>query len=158
MPLVGHGAVTYDRARVTDVEPIYELVSRSVPVEQCHEERIAAPRYRQASATGPLLGAIIGGAIGNAVGHKKRNKQVGTLVGAVLGGSIGADITRDHSRRHGRRYTVQEVCDTHYEVHQEEQLAGYRVSYVYGGSSYTTRMSRDPGETIRVRVRVSPAE
>ena len=33
---------------------------------------------------------------------------------------------------------------------------GYRVSYEYGGEVYTTRMATHPGETIRVRVHVTP--
>ncbi len=159
VPGLASADVTYDRARVVDVDPIYELVSDSVPVEQCREERVPVYRHHRANASAPILGAIIGGAIGNAVGHKKRNKQVGTVVGAMLGGAIGADVSRQNRHRDypGERYRYEQVCDTHYEVRQHEQLTGYRVSYVYGGTTYSTRMRRDPGEYIRVRVRVSPA-
>ncbi len=150
-------ATTYDRADVVSVHPVYETVAFSTPVEQCHEERVAY-RSGRASATGPILGAIIGGAIGNAVGHKKRNKQVGTAVGALLGGSIGADVSRRN--RYGERvsYRTEEVCDVVHETREEERLMGYDVSYVYGGTTYRTRMNRHPGDTLRVRVRVSPAE
>lgn len=156
MPFVAN-ASTYDQAQVISAEPVYETIRREVPVQACHQEEVAYRSGRNRSATGPILGAIIGGAIGNAVGHEKRNKQVGTVVGAVLGGSIGADISR-RQRSGPVDYRTEEVCDTRYEVRSEEQLAGYDVRYVYAGTTYQTRMPRDPGDTLRVRVRVSPAE
>ena len=162
MPATAMGATTYDRAKVVDVEPVLETISYNVPVEQCRQERVrySKPRQQRASATGPLLGAIIGGAIGNAVGHEKRNKQVGTVVGALLGGSIGADISRrNHSHYGGTvRYGTEQVCNVMHEVHEEERLAGYSVTYVYAGETYTTRMRRDPGDSIRVRVSVRPVD
>ncbi|NKB99751.1 MAG: glycine zipper 2TM domain-containing protein [Pseudomonadales bacterium] len=154
-PMFALSASTYDEAEVVAVEPIYETVSREIPVQACREEQVTYQTGRNRSATGPILGAIIGGALGNAVGHEKRNKQVGTVVGAVLGGSIGADISR-RQRGGPVRTRTEEVCDTRYEVRSEEQLAGYDVRYVYGGTTYQTRMPRDPGPTLRVRVR--PAE
>ncbi|MDH3644616.1 MAG: glycine zipper 2TM domain-containing protein [Gammaproteobacteria bacterium] len=150
----------YDRAKVVAVEPLYETVTYDVPREQCYVER-APSRYEGRhgrSATAPIVGAIIGGALGNAVGHKKRNKQVGTVVGAILGGSIGADIRR---RNHGNyqhvSYRDQQVCRVVSDTREEERLLGYRVTYRYAGETYTTRMDRDPGPSLRVRVRVSPA-
>lgn len=154
-------ASTYDRARVVSAQPVYETVSYEVPVQECRSEQVA---YRHtpehgASATGPILGAIIGGALGNAVGHKKRNKQVGTVVGAVLGGSIGADISRQnrHSQGPPVEYRTEQVCETVSEYRSEQQLTGYDVRYRYAGQTYQTRMPRDPGDSIRVRVHVSPA-
>ena len=157
---MAQAATSYERAPVTNVIPVYETVRFSVPVEQCREETVAYRNdHGRRSATGPILGAVIGGALGNALGNKKKNKQVGAVVGAVLGGSVGADISRRHRNAHGDevRYRTEEVCTTHREEREEERLAGYDVSYVYGGQSYTTRMKRDPGESIRVRVRVTPA-
>lgn len=159
LPGLTVAGTTYDRARVVDVEPLYETVTYEVPREQCHMERV--PYHRDAgrrSATAPIVGAIIGGALGNAVGHKKRNKQVGTVVGAVLGGSIGADIAR-RNHRHGARvsYGSEEVCRVVNDIREEERLLGYRVTYRYAGETYTTRMDRDPGPSLRVRVRVTPA-
>jgi uncharacterized protein YcfJ len=153
---------SYERADVVGVDPIYESVSYDVPVQECRQEQVRydQPVRTRASVTGPILGAIIGGAIGNAVGHNKRNKQVGTVVGAVLGGSIGADIGRRQHRYPADRvsYRTEQVCEVVQEVRTEEQFAGYNVSYAYGGKTYTTRMQRDPGRSIRVRVRVSPVD
>ncbi|MEM7098084.1 MAG: glycine zipper 2TM domain-containing protein [Pseudomonadota bacterium] len=161
IPAVSFAATSYERAPVTGVEPIFETYRYSVPVEVCSEQEVAyrEPRHRRASATGPIIGAIIGGALGNAVGHSKRNKQVGTVVGAVLGGSIGADVSRHNRHAHTDEvtYRTEEVCRTDREERAEERLAGYDVTYVYAGNTYTTRMKRDPGDYIRLRVRVTPA-
>ena len=152
--------VSYDRAKVVAVEPLYETVSYDVPREQCYVERVPSRHDGRhgRSATAPIVGAIIGGALGNAVGHKKRNKQVGTVVGAILGGSIGADIGRRNHRNYQHvSYSDQQVCRVVSDTREEERLLGYRVTYRYAGETYTTRMDRDPGPSLRVRVRVSPA-
>ena len=158
--LPAHAVTTYEEAQVVGVAPVYETVTQRVPIRECRDETVAYRRDAgRRSATGPLLGAIIGGALGNAVGHSNTNKKVGVAVGALLGGSIGADISRRH-RAHGETvdYRTEEVCQTSYEERAEERLSGYDVRYVYGGATYQTRMPRDPGDTLRVRVRVSPAE
>lgn len=146
----------YDEAEVVDVRPLYETVRYSEPREVCYDERVRDDDGRY-SATGPILGAVIGGAIGNAVGHKKRNKQVGTVVGAILGGAVGHDISSRNSGS-GSSYRTEQVCDVEHEYREEERISGYNVTYRYAGETYTTRMSRDPGRTIRVRVQVSPVD
>jgi len=156
-PSLTFAATVYDQARVISSEPVYENVSVEVPVRECRDEPVRYSHAERRSATGPILGAIIGGALGNAVGHHKRNKQVGTVVGAVLGGSIGADISR-RQRHYDDSYGTERVCDVVHEVRHEERLTGYDVRYVYGGRTYATVMPHDPGESVRVRVRVSPAE
>jgi uncharacterized protein YcfJ len=163
MPAVAFSATTYDRAKVVAVEPLYETVTYEVPREQCHVQRVPTRQHvAHRSATGPILGAIIGGALGNAVGHNKSNKRVGTVVGAVLGGSIGADISRRNRQYHNEShndvgYNDEQVCRVVNDIREEEQLLGYRVTYRYAGETYTTRMDRDPGPSLRVRVRVTPA-
>ncbi len=149
--------VSYEQAPVVDVEPMYETVSYTVPTEVCRDEEVAVHARRRGSVVAPVLGAVIGGAIGNAVGHRKRNKQVGTAVGAVLGGSIGADISRRQARYGEQvRYRTERVCRTEREVREEERQIGYRVSYVYAGQTLSTTTDRHPGDSIRVRVAVSP--
>lgn len=158
VPAVAHGDHGYQYAKVLAADPIYQTVSYTVPVEQCTEQTVSyrdQPAAR--SATGPILGAIIGGALGNAVGHKKRNKQVGTVVGAVLGGTIGADISRKRRASYEPvRYGTEQVCRVVDEQRYEEQVTGYRVTYLYGGETYRTTMDRDPGSSLRVNVRVTP--
>ena len=145
----------YDEAEVLDAEPVHELVRHITPREECRLERVPA-RVAHRSGTAPIVGAVIGGAIGNAVGHNKRNKQVGAIVGAVLGGSIGADIAREHDRHRGRAWERREICRVVEDITHEEEIVGYNVTYRYGGRTHTARMSRDPGDSVRVRVRVAP--
>ena len=137
--------------------PVYQTVVRQEPREQCHIQQVAKSSTKGQSATPAILGTIIGGALGNAVGSKKSNQRVGAVVGGVLGYSIGKDVGRRHAQRHGDvRYEEREVCSTVYERVEEERLTGYDVSYAYGGQTYKTRMRRDPGSTVRVRVQVEP--
>ena len=148
--------VQYDEAPVVDVEPIIERVQTVEPTQRCWFERVSV-RRTTSSATAPLLGAVIGAAIGNAVGHNKRNKQVGAVAGAVLGGSIAHDISRREAHRAPPRSVRREVCDVVENVKVEERTSGYLVTYRYGGQTHRTRMATRPGETIRVRIHVSPA-
>jgi uncharacterized protein YcfJ len=137
--------------------PVYQTVVREVPREQCHIEQVVRSHSGRGSATPAIVGTIIGGALGNAVGSKKKNKQVGAVVGGILGYSIGRDVGRRSAEKHtSHGYEDQEVCSTVYERVEEERLNGYDVSYAYAGQTYKTRMSSDPGSTIRVRVQVKP--
>lgn len=161
LPSVALAGTSVDRARVVGVEPVYRTVAYSVPVEQCRMVDVPVNQHRDGyrSYTAPIVGAIIGGAIGNAVGHNKTNKKVGTAVGAILGGSIGRDVGRRNAeaRAHqGVSYRTEEVCETVYESREERELDGYDVTYRYAGEIHTTRMDRDPGNYLRVRVRVTP--
>lgn len=157
-PALAVAGTSYDRASVVSVEPLYETVSYEVPREECRMEEVRHTRHGpHRSYTAPIVGAIVGGAIGNAVGHKKRNKQIGTVVGAVLGGSIGADIARRrHHHGQGPDYSVERVCRTVSDWHEEQRLLGYRVTYRYAGETYVTQMDQDPGSSLPVRVQVTP--
>lgn len=161
LPESAQANLSLDRAKVVSADPVYRTVSYSTPTEECRlvEVEVAdAPRYR--SYTGPILGAVVGGAIGNAVGHNKTNKKVGTAVGAVLGGTIGWDISRrSEQNRHTAqpaRWETREVCETVYQAHERQELEGYDVTYRYAGQLHQTRMDRDPGRFLQVRVRVTP--
>ena len=163
VPAAALADVQYRDVPVLDVEPIMTAVEVVEPQQRCwFEEAHDGPRIRRGepSATTPLLGALIGGAVGNAVGHNKRNKQIGAIVGAVIGGSIGHDMSRREHNRAGsvrRIRTVQrEVCEVVDRTRVEQRVTGYMVTYRYAGETYRARMARRPGESIRVRVRVTP--
>ncbi|MDX1432388.1 MAG: glycine zipper 2TM domain-containing protein [Gammaproteobacteria bacterium] len=151
------GGAYVDYAEVLSVEPIYTSVEVSTPVRECWDEEV--PRYHHAghgSYTPMILGGIIGGVVGNQFGSG-RGKKLMTAAGVVLGGSVGRDV----ARRHGRHYTelvTETRCRVDYERHVEERVDGYRVEYLYQGRTYVTRTDHDPGDRIRVGVRVTPAE
>ena len=103
-----------------------------------------------------LLGGIIGGVIGHQIGTATAATSR-LIAGATVGAAVGYNSA---SRRYGpqaHEETVQR-CDVRYETRYEERIDGYRVTYEYNGREYTTRMPYDPGERIKVRVAVAPAE
>ena len=59
----------------------------------------------------------------------------------------------------GQTYTSnQTVCQPVTQVSEQRQIIGYDVEYRYHGDVYMSRLSYDPGERLRVRVSVSPAD
>ena len=154
-PLAALGEARYEEAQVVDVEPIIETVERIEPEERCWKETVRVAR-RAEDGTAPLFGALIGGALGNAVGHKKRNKQVGAVIGAVLGANIAQGIAQE-ARGGSGRVVRQEVCETVERIKHVERVTGYMVTYRHRGDIYRARMDQRPGDTIRVRLNVTPA-
>ena len=65
--------------------------------------------------------------------------------------TIGEDI-----RSQVRLWQQQTRCKNVTEQHAREHIAGYRVTYRYGGETETTRMSYDPGKRMPVNVSLSP--
>lgn len=51
-----------------------------------------------------------------------------------------------------------ERCEIRHDYYEEERVVGYDVRYQYNGRVYHTRMDRDPGPRVRVRVNVAVAE
>ena len=160
--------------------PREECRESQVPAYRSGYHQNSPQHYRtsrsSSGATPLILGGVVGGAIGNALGHSKKNKQVGALVGAVLGATIGQSIVnndidrnyygsghRSHKKQnhaysnHTVGYTTEQHFEVVHESYQEERLVGYRVHYEYNNRTYVTRRQTDPGDTIRLRVAVSPA-
>ena len=44
----------------------------------------------------------------------------------------------------------------YHDYQEEERIVGYDVRYRYDDATYTTRTLQEPGETLRIRVSVSP--
>ena len=148
----------YDYAKVVDVQPLMTRVRVSTPERECWDETRVDDRDRaRTSAGGALIGAVIGGVIGHQIGSG-RGRDAATAAGAVIGAGVGA---HQAERRAGnlppQEYTVQR-CDTRYSDHWEERIDGYRVTYVYNGRRQVTQLPYKPGDRIRVRVDVSPAD
>ncbi|MEM9058317.1 MAG: glycine zipper 2TM domain-containing protein, partial [Pseudomonadota bacterium] len=145
-------------ARVVDVEPIVRYVTVTTPRRECWDEEIAVQtRYRDRRGSG--VATIAGGVIGAVVGHQigdGRGRDAATVVGTLVGSAIGRDLSRDRQERYGPvRYETVTHCSTVDEVRREERIDGYRVTYVYNGREYTTRMNEHPGNDIRLRVSVT---
>ncbi|MFM7067163.1 MAG: glycine zipper 2TM domain-containing protein [Gammaproteobacteria bacterium] len=154
---------SYEEARVISAEPILREVRREVPVRECWDETRAVGGYdpRNGTAGGAILGGLIGGAVGNQIG-KGDGRRAATVAGAIIGAAVGHDVAEQKRAAEGRLPSVREEvvqrCDTRYETQIEERRDGYRVTYEYQGRTYQTRLPYDPGERLRIRVAVSPAE
>jgi uncharacterized protein YcfJ len=156
----------YDYARVVDVQPLTTRVRVTTPQRACWDE--SRVDDHSSYGTGPLprtpaggavLGALIGGVLGHQIGHGQ-GRDAATAAGVVVGAAVGSQQAQRraaYASAPPRQYTVQR-CETRYQETWEERTDGYRVTYVYNGRRQVTEMPNRPGDRIRVRVDVSPAE
>jgi uncharacterized protein YcfJ len=150
----------FDYAPVTHVQPIVRQVRVETPRRECWDESRyveSRPHISDPQVGGrTLLGGIIGGVIGHQFGSGS-GRDAATIAGTVIGAGVGYDSAAKRYPSGGREEVVQR-CDVRYDDEYEERIEGYRVTYEYNGREYTTRLPYDPGERIRVRVAVAPAE
>lgn len=153
-----HGESHYDYAQVVYAEPLVEVVRVDEPREVCWTEHVthrSPPPHR--SVTPEIVGGIIGGVVGNQFGSG-RGKGVATVAGAVLGGSIAHDYKKRRAYGYDTYTEPVERCEIQHDYYEEERIVGYDVKYRYNGRLYRTRMDRNPGTRVRVRVTVAVAE
>jgi uncharacterized protein YcfJ len=106
------------------------------------------------TTAGTVLGAVIGGVLGNTVG-KGDGRKAATVAGAVAGGAVGHGVAGRGEREYDDTVTR---CRQVSSVSEQRRLMGYDVEYRYHGDVYVSRLNYDPGERLRVRVSVAPAE
>lgn len=142
----------YGWADVLRADPVQAVTRTEVPRQECYEQPVV--RHEGGNSTaGTVLGAVIGGVLGNTVG-KGDGRKAATVVGAVAGGAVGNRVSGQ-----GRDYeTSQTQCRQVSSVSEQRRVVGYDVEYRYRGEIYTSRLSYDPGERLRVRVQVEPAD
>ncbi len=133
----------------------------------------------QGSTAGRTVATVIGGVLGAALGSqvgggsaRYATSAIGTLVGGIAGQQVYEQSQRN---RYPQRVGTVRVCDPvpvdsngyssgydnngygQYGQVNDSRVSGYDVTYEYGGRTYTTRTSYNPGNRIRVRVNVSPS-
>ena len=145
------------------MEPLIRYVRVDVPRRECWEEEVyyedrRAHRSDRNSAGATIAGGLIGGVIGRQIGGGS-GRDAMTVAGAI----VGSAVANSQARRNEQEYEqdrgetrVVERCRTRRESREEERIDGYQVTYVYDGREYTTRTKNDPGDTIKVRVAVTP--
>ena len=148
----------YVSAPVVRVDPIYTTRTIDHPIRRCttshevvHQHDYERRRNDENYFIPGLFGGVVGGLIGSQFGGGSGKKAL-TVVGALAGASIARDAAR-HNRE--SRYPTK-VCHTTFEKEVVEDISAYDVTYEYGGQQFSKRMSSHPGETVRVRVQVSP--
>ena len=157
-------AVRYGWADVLRVDPVFEGGTGD-PQQECYEEQVLVqPAQISEPDDGKrvgstVLGAIIGGVIGNRFG-KGDGRKAATAAGAIAGGAIGNNIASSSGSSVAvapPRYSTQRRC-RQVEGAAPRHVIAYDVEYRYRGELYTARMNTDPGDRMRVRVSVTPAE
>jgi uncharacterized protein YcfJ len=136
-------------ADVLRVDPVYGVARTAQP--QCYDQQVVQQTPSN-KGIGTVLGAVVGGVLGSTIGHGRGNTAA-TVGGAVVGGAVGNSVASGGSTT----VTNQTVCQQG-QVVDQRQIIGYDVEYRYHGDIYMSRLSYDPGERLRVRVSVSPAD
>ena len=158
-------AIHYGWADVLRVDPVFEegVASEAQAQQECYEEQVLTQPAQAGEPDngkrvgGTVLGAIIGGVIGNRFG-KGDGRKAATAAGVVAGGAIGNNIgAADGTPASPARYTTQRRC-RQVEGAAPRRAVAYDVEYRYRGELYNARMTTDPGDRMRVRVSVTPAE
>lgn len=157
VPAISPEAIRYGWADVLRVDPVYNEVAQVAPQEECYEEQVLEPVGEDSSErTGAtVLGAIIGGIIGNRFGMGDGRKAT-TAAGAVADGVVGNNLAGNADN--APKYTTRRRCRQSGGASNQHRVVGYNVEYRYRGEVYSSRMSSDPGDRMRVRVNVTPAE
>jgi uncharacterized protein YcfJ len=166
LPAINQESTHYGWADVLRVDPVYDQtqIPQNAPHEECYEEQvIGQPQANESDgskrAGATILGAIIGGIIGNRFGHGDGRKAA-TAAGAVAGGVVGNNVAASQAAAGGNapKYTTQRHCRQVDGPLTPRQVVGYDVEYRYRGEIYSSRLTYDPGDRMRVRVSVMPAE
>lgn len=142
----------YAWADVLRVDPVYGVARTATPTQQCYDQQVVQQTPSN-KGIGTVLGAVVGGVLGSTIGHGRGNTAA-TVGGAVVGGAVGNSVASG-----GQTYTTnQTTCQQVTQVSEQRQIIGYDVEYRYHGDVYMSRLSYDPGERLRVRVNVGPAD
>ena len=143
----------YGWADVLRVDPVYGVSRTEVPRQECYDEPVVRREGGNTTA-GTVLGAVIGGVLGNTVG-KGDGRKAATVAGAVAGGAVGHGVASRGQREYEDTVTR---CREVRAISEQRRVMGYDVEYRYHGEVYVSRLNYDPGERLRVRVSVAPAE
>ena len=148
-------------ADVLRVDPIYGKETSDSASQPCYEEQVpvatpADTEARDKRGVFTAIGAFVGGILGNQFG-KGSGRAAATVAGAVAGGVAGNNIAAasEAGDPHVQYSTVRHCPPS---GSTQRKPVAYEVEYRYRGDVYTSRLSYDPGDRLRVRVSVTPSE
>ncbi|WP_343728990.1 glycine zipper 2TM domain-containing protein [Duganella sp.] len=144
-----------DFGRVVRVTPQVEQINR--PRQECRTEYVQVQQPApERSVGGAIIGGLVGGLAGNQVGGGS-GRSVATAAGAIAGALVGDRVDNANTPNSGP-VSQQAVKQCRTVDHWESRTSGYEVTYDYRGRNYTSVMSYDPGERVRLRVVVEPMQ
>jgi uncharacterized protein YcfJ len=157
-PVYSRESVNYGYADVLRVDPVFETVRYREPREECYDQPVSVRERGGGDPTGgTVIGAIIGGVIGNQVGSGS-GRRAATAAGAVIGGSIGHNVDRNNGGPDRVYESNERRCRVVDVEREDRRIAGYDVEYRYKGDVFVSRLDYDPGNKLRVRVAIAPAD
>jgi len=155
-------AAHYGWAAVLRVDPVYDEAAAEPAAsaqQECWDEQVPVGAESGAATDGgrrsvaTMIGAVVGGLLGNQVG-KGDGRRAATVAGVVAGGVVGNQIATDRPQ-----YTTQRRCrPVSGGSSASRHVVGYDVEYRYRGEVFTSRLAYDPGDRVRVKISVTPAE
>ena len=157
-------AAHYGWAAVLRVDPVYDEAAAeptASAAQECWEEQVPVGTGSGANndnggrrTVATMIGAVVGGLLGNQVG-KGDGRRAATVAGAVAGGVVGNQAASDSRPQ----YTTQRHCrPASGNSPGARHVVAYDVEYRYRGEVFTSRLAYDPGDRMRVKVSVTPAE
>ena len=165
----------YGWADVLRVDPVYDDTEAAAPLPQsaepdCYEEQIPPPpppAHADNRVGGTVVGAIVGGVIGSLFG-KGDGRKATIAAGAVAGGVVGNNVAADEARTaddavlseggSASPAAVKRRCPDLKNAAAQRRIVSYDVEYRYRGEIYLARLAYDPGDRLRVKVSVLPAD
>tara|TARA_R100001369_G_scaffold92422_2_gene137456 strand:- start:15644 stop:16135 length:492 start_codon:yes stop_codon:yes gene_type:complete len=144
-------AETYNvNAEVININPVYNRVTYSDPVNSCHD--VSVPVYQNTGQSNPintLFGAIFGGAIANHLGGGS-GKDAMTVLGAIM----GAEVAQNNSRTVSG-YQKSQRCRTKYVRRVENVVRGYNVTYSWNGLTGVAYTKHKPRMGAHMPVKIT---
>jgi uncharacterized protein YcfJ len=144
------------------VDPVYDeptADAAAAPQQECWEEQVPVGAQSGVNGDGggrrtvaTMIGAVVGGLLGNQVG-KGDGRKAATVAGAVAGGVVGNQVAAERPQ-----YTTQRHCRPTGAASGPRHVVAYDVEYRYRGEVFTSRLAYDPGDRLRVKVSVTPAD
>jgi uncharacterized protein YcfJ len=148
-----------DYGRVVRVSPRTEQISR--PRQECKTDYVQVPvaqPQQERSAGGAIVGGIIGGVLGNQVGGGT-GRSVATAAGAIAGAIAGDRADNGNRQQQQPTQVAEQAVRSCRTVNvMETRTVGYDVTYDFRGRNYTSVMSYDPGQRVKLRVTVEPEQ
>ena len=141
-----------DFGRVVRVTPQVEQVNN--PRQECRNQTVEVQQPQERSAGGSIIGGIAGALLGSQVGGG--NGRIAAAASGAIAGAVVGD--RVDNQNNGSVTSQQQVRQCRTVDHYESRNNGYQVTYDYKGRNYTSIMSYDPGDKVRLRVSVEPAQ